>query len=190
MRARTRCYLGFSVLAAAMVFVAQWSVGHAEGPRFGGGGGWGGPGGPGGAGGPRGPGSFGGAGGPGGFGGPGGPVGPGGVGGAGGPVGFGGPGAPGRWYPSGGNRPNPWARPGDMWIEPNINIYTQPPQVAPGPETVPAALAACGDNGLIVDCLRNNYSSVSIRRLEACLGSETLPANPVDVTSCLAAGNW
>lgn len=92
--------------------------------------------------------------------------------------------------PAGGGGRNPWARPGDVWVEPNINIYTQPPQVAPGPETVPAALAACGNNGLIVDCLMRQYSSVSIRRLEACLGSETLPANPVDVRSCLAAGNW
>ena len=92
--------------------------------------------------------------------------------------------------PAGDGGRNPWARPGDVWVEPNINIYTQPPQVAPGPETVPAALAACGDNGLIVDCLMRQYSSVSIRRLEACLGSETLPANPVDVRSCLAAGNW
>ncbi len=37
---------------------------------------------------------------------------------------------------------------------------------------------------------RSSYSSVSIRRLEACLGTEVLPANPVDVRSCLAAGNW
>jgi hypothetical protein len=138
MRMRTRCYLGFLVMATATVLVAQWSAVHAEGPRFGGGGGWDRPGGGNG----------------------------------------------------GGNRPNPWVRPGDVWVDPNINIYTQPPQVAPGPETVPAALAACGDRGLIVDCLMRQYSSVSIRRLEACLGSETLPANPVDVRSCLAAGNW
>jgi hypothetical protein len=92
--------------------------------------------------------------------------------------------------PAGGGGRNPWARPGDVWVEPNINIYTQPPQVAPGPETVPAALAQCGNMGLIVDCLRGAYSSVSIRRLEACLGSETLPVNPVDVRGCLAAGSW
>ncbi len=94
--------------------------------------------------------------------------------------------------PGGGGRPNPWDRPdnGNVWVEPNINIYTQPPQVAPGPESVPGALAQCGNMGLIVDCLRGAYSSVSIRRLEACLGSETLPVNPVDVRGCLAAGSW
>lgn len=141
MRVHTRCCLGFLVLAAATVVVAQWSPGHAEGLRFGGGGGWG-------------------------------------------------RSDPGRDRPDGGGgqRP-PWGQPG-VWVEPNINIYTQPPQVAPGPETVPAVLAACGDRGLIVDCLRGTYSSVSIRRLEACLGTEVLPANPVDVRGCLAAGNW
>jgi hypothetical protein len=138
MRTRTRCCLGFLVLAAATALVASWSGADAE-PR---GGGWVMP-----------------------------------------PAGGGG-------FPGGGGRPNPWDRPGDVWVEPNINIYTQPPVVAPGPETVPAALAACGDHGLIVDCLRSNYGSVSIRRLEACLGTEVLPANPVDVRSCLAAGNW
>jgi hypothetical protein len=98
------------------------------------------------------------------------------------------PGGGGGWDRPGPDGGRGWGRP-NIWIEPNITINTQR-QVAPGPETVPGVLAACGDRGLIVDCLMNQYSSVSIRRLEACLGSETLPANPVDVRSCLAAGNW
>ncbi len=55
----------------------------------------------------------------------------------------------------------------------------------PAPKPCRLRLPHCGNNGLIVDCLMRQYSSVSIRRLEACLGSETLPANPVDVEAAL-----
>lgn len=50
----------------------------------------------------------------------------------------------------------------------------------------------CLANGtdLILDCLRQNHNSVTIRRLEACLRSETIPQDPGEVQACLAAGNW
>jgi hypothetical protein len=50
----------------------------------------------------------------------------------------------------------------------------------------------CLANGTnqILDCLRQNHNSVTIRKLEACLRSEIIPPNPADVQACLAAGNW
>lgn len=50
----------------------------------------------------------------------------------------------------------------------------------------------CLANGtdLILDCLRQNHNSVTIRKLEACLQSEVIPPQPADVKACLAAGNW
>jgi hypothetical protein len=50
----------------------------------------------------------------------------------------------------------------------------------------------CLANGAnqILDCLRQNHNSVTIRKLEACLRSEIIPPNPADVQACLAAGNW
>lgn len=53
-------------------------------------------------------------------------------------------------------------------------------------------LSRCLADGMtqIVDCLRENHSSVSIRRLEACLRSESIPQEADGVRACLAAGYW
>lgn len=42
----------------------------------------------------------------------------------------------------------------------------------------------------MVDCLRNWMSSVTIRRLEACIRSETIPHEQDEVRACLSAGQW
>jgi hypothetical protein len=43
---------------------------------------------------------------------------------------------------------------------------------------------------LILDCLRQNHDSVTIRKLQACLRSDIIPQDPAEVQACLAAGNW
>jgi len=68
-----------------------------------------------------------------------------------------------------------------------------PPEALPDPvEEVIQELAQCLAHGttMLVDCLRQNHNSVMIRRLEACLRSETIPADGNEVRQCLAARGW
>lgn len=55
-----------------------------------------------------------------------------------------------------------------------------------------AELGQCLAGGVIlmVDCLRPTHSSVEIRRLEACIRSETIPLQSGDVRACLLASHW
>ena len=68
-----------------------------------------------------------------------------------------------------------------------------PPEALPDPvDEVLQELGECAANGVmqIVDCLRQNHNSVMIRRLEACLRSETIPRDGNEVRACLAGGGW
>ncbi len=74
----------------------------------------------------------------------------------------------------------------EIIIEPNIDLSRPRPNVD-APEFVMAEVGRCADAGvrLFVDCLRANHSSVMIRRLEACVQSETIPDDPRRVAACL-----
>lgn len=79
-------------------------------------------------------------------------------------------------------------RPGVI-VEPSI-ILERDRDRAPDvdtPEFIMAELARCGAAGirLFVDCLRHNHGSVMIRRLEACVGSETIPDDLPRLEPCL-----
>lgn len=67
---------------------------------------------------------------------------------------------------------------------------TDPPRAS-----APAILeqiGACHRAGIhyFVECLRHRHSVIEIRRLEACVGSETIPDSSDKVRNCLAAGQW
>lgn len=74
----------------------------------------------------------------------------------------------------------------DILIEPNIDL-SRPRPNPDAPEFVMAELRGCAQAGIrsFVDCLRANHSSVMIRRLEACVNSETIPDDPQRVQACL-----
>lgn len=71
-------------------------------------------------------------------------------------------------------------------IEPNIDLSRPRPNVD-APEFILAEVGRCADAGVrsFVDCLRPNHSSVMIRRLEACVQSETIPDDPQRIAACL-----
>jgi hypothetical protein len=78
-------------------------------------------------------------------------------------------------------------------------VVLPPPAPPPPPGPMPDAadqviqeLGECLAHGTtqLVDCLRQNHDSVTIRRLEACLRSESIPEDARDVRACLAAGRW
>lgn len=100
--------------------------------------------------------------------------------------------------PAGGERPGrdrPDERPGrpgrhdgpSILIEPNIDLSRKQRPDVNAPNFIMAELDGCVAQGvrLFVDCLRANHSSVMIRRLEACLKSETIPDDPRRVLACL-----
>jgi hypothetical protein len=72
-------------------------------------------------------------------------------------------------------------------IEPNIDLSRKDRPNVDAPGFIMAELDGCVTRGvrLFVDCLRPNHGSVMIRRLEACLGSETIPDDPRRVLACL-----
>lgn len=74
----------------------------------------------------------------------------------------------------------------DILIEPNIDL-SRPRPNPDAPEFVMAELNRCAQAGVrsFVDCLRANHGSVMIRRLEACVRSETIPDDPQRVLACL-----
>jgi hypothetical protein len=74
-----------------------------------------------------------------------------------------------------------------IFIEPNIDLSRKDRPDVDAPQFIMAELDGCVAQGvrLFVDCLRANHSSVMIRRLEACLQSETIPDDPRRVLPCL-----
>jgi hypothetical protein len=85
--------------------------------------------------------------------------------------------------------------PGKAGEKPSV-VVPPPPIPAPGPplaaDQIVEEFGRCLAYGTtsILECLRQNHSSVSIRRLEACLRSETIPEDATEVHACLAAGHW
>lgn len=72
-------------------------------------------------------------------------------------------------------------------IEPNIDLSRRPRPNADAPDFVMAEIGRCNEAGirLFVDCLRQNHSSIMIRRLEACLQSETIPDDQRRIAACI-----
>lgn len=76
-----------------------------------------------------------------------------------------------------------------IYIEPELDLNRPRPNTDT-PEFVMAELQRCTSFGVqsLVDCLRDNHSSVMIRRLEACVNSETIPDDLRRVMPCLPMG--
>lgn len=72
-------------------------------------------------------------------------------------------------------------------IEPNIDLSRPRKPDVNAPDVIMAEVAQCSAAGvqLFVDCLRGNYGPVMIRRLEACVASETIPDDLSRVAACL-----
>lgn len=79
-----------------------------------------------------------------------------------------------------------WRDPGII-IEPNIDLSRPRQPDRNSPDLMMANIEACSANGVptFVDCLRGNASPVAIRRLEACLRSESIPEDLGEVAACL-----
>jgi|JRYC01.1.fsa_nt_gb hypothetical protein len=91
----------------------------------------------------------------------------------------------------GDDRRGDWRRPGrpNITIEPYIDL-SRPPRTNPDdPEFVMNEIARCNAAGIrsFVDCLRPTQTALMIRRLEACVQSETIPDDPQRVAVCLPA---
>lgn len=92
----------------------------------------------------------------------------------------------------GGDRRGDWRRPGgnggpNVFIEPYVDL-SQPQQPnTDDPAFVMAEVRRCDAAGiqLFVDCLRQNHPAIMIRRLEACVGSETIPEDLQQVSVCV-----
>jgi hypothetical protein len=78
------------------------------------------------------------------------------------------------------------ARP-EVRIEPYVDLSRRKRPDRDAPEAVMADLGQCARAGvrLFVDCLRPNHGPVMIRRLEACVGSDSIPDDPRRVEACL-----
>lgn len=74
-------------------------------------------------------------------------------------------------------------------IEPYVDLSRRGRVNVDTPEFIMAELGRCTRAGvrLLVDCLRPNHRPVLIRRLEACVQSETIPDDPQRVAVCLPA---
>jgi hypothetical protein len=93
----------------------------------------------------------------------------------------------GNW--GGGN----WGRGRGVEVAVPIPLGPTPPQSqAQLTSQIVGEFSECLTNGtdLILDCLRQNHNSFTIRKLQACLQSDIIPPKPADVQACLAAGNW
>jgi hypothetical protein len=73
-----------------------------------------------------------------------------------------------------------------VFIEPNIDLNRPKPNVD-DPNFIMAEISQCSAAGmpLFVDCLRQYHGAIMIRRLEACVGSETIPADLQRVAVCI-----
>lgn len=71
-------------------------------------------------------------------------------------------------------------------IEPQIDL-TRRHRTADEPDVILADVEGCARAGVrsFVDCLRGSHRSVTIRRLEACVASETIPDELERVAACL-----
>jgi hypothetical protein len=93
------------------------------------------------------------------------------------------------WRGGGGN-PGEGGRHGgpNVFVEPyiDLDLSRQRPNVD-APEFIMAEIDRCASAGVrsFVDCLRPNHGAVMIRRLEACVQSETIPDDPARVAACL-----
>lgn len=86
-----------------------------------------------------------------------------------------------------------WGRGRGVEVAVPIPLGPTPPQSqAQLTSQIVGEFSECLANGtdLILDCLRQNHDSVTIRKLQACLQSDIIPPHPADVQACLAAGNW
>lgn len=87
------------------------------------------------------------------------------------------------------DRPNDSGRHGrpGIIIEPYIDLSRRQRPNVDAPEFIMAEISRCTAAGirLFVDCLRQNHGSVMIRRLEACVSSESIPDDPRRVEVCL-----
>ena len=72
-------------------------------------------------------------------------------------------------------------------IEPNIDLSRSRKPDPNTPDVVMGEVQQCSAAGVssFVDCLRGNYGPVMIRRLEACVASETIPEDLSRVAACL-----
>jgi hypothetical protein len=80
------------------------------------------------------------------------------------------------------NRPDP-----SIVIEPNIDLSRSRKPDPNTPDVIMGEVQQCHAAGVhaFVDCLRGNYGPVMIRRLEACVASETIPEDLTRVAACL-----
>lgn len=84
-----------------------------------------------------------------------------------------------------------WSRPDrggpNVYIEPYIDLSPQQQPNTDDPSFVMAEVGRCHAAGiqLFVDCLRQNHTAIMIRRLEACVGSETIPDELQRVSLCV-----
>jgi hypothetical protein len=86
----------------------------------------------------------------------------------------------------GGRDPRRHGRP-TIVIEPNIDLSRRDKPDTDAPDVIMAEVSQCSATGirLFVDCLRGNFRPVMIRRLEACVASETIPDDLTRVAACL-----
>jgi hypothetical protein len=72
-------------------------------------------------------------------------------------------------------------------IEPNLDLSRREKPDTNAPDVIMAEVAQCSAAGvlLFIDCLRGNFRPVMIRRLEACVASETIPEDLSRVAACL-----
>lgn len=77
-------------------------------------------------------------------------------------------------------------RPG-ITVAPYIDLSRPRRPDVDAPDFIMAEVGRCATAGirLFVDCLRPNHDAVMIRRLEACVRSETIPDDPRRVEACL-----
>jgi hypothetical protein len=75
----------------------------------------------------------------------------------------------------------------NITIEPYIDLSRRQRPNVDAPEFVMAEVGRCNAAGirLFVDCLRQNHTPIMIRRLEACVRSETIPDDLQRVAVCL-----
>lgn len=82
-----------------------------------------------------------------------------------------------------------WRRPGgpNITVEPYIDLSRPERPSVDAPDVVMAEIGRCNAAGirLFVDCLRQNHTPIMIRRLEACVQSETIPDDPQRVAACI-----
>lgn len=90
----------------------------------------------------------------------------------------------------GSDRRGDWRRPDggpNIVVEPYIDLSRPQRPNTDDPAFVMAEVRRCNAAGiqLFVDCLRQNHSAIMIRRLEACVGSETIPVELQQVSVCV-----